>query len=71
MTKPAFAARCPGPPPASGSVRRNDEVYLDALGAVRIPDPTTSGRFCHRFSERDTERLMDTVNEARTRVWKE
>ena len=25
-------------------VRRNDEVYLDALGAERIPDPTTAGR---------------------------
>ncbi len=27
---------------------RNDEVYLDALGAQRIPDPTTSGDFCRR-----------------------
>ena len=25
---------------------RNDEVYLDALGAQRIPDPTTEGDFC-------------------------
>jgi hypothetical protein len=25
---------------------RNDEVYLDALGAQRIPDPTTVGDFC-------------------------
>jgi len=24
-------------------LRRNDEVYLDALGAERIPDPTTAG----------------------------
>jgi len=24
-------------------LRRNDEVYLDALGAQRIPDPTTAG----------------------------
>jgi hypothetical protein len=29
--------------------RRNDEVYLDALGARRIPDPTTAGDFCRRF----------------------
>jgi hypothetical protein len=28
---------------------RNDEVYLDALGAQRIPDPTTAGDFCRRF----------------------
>ena len=30
-------------------LRRNDEVYLDALGAQRIPDPTTAGDFCRRF----------------------
>ena len=29
--------------------RRNDEAYLDALGAERIPDPTTAGDFCRRF----------------------
>ena len=52
-------------------VRRNDEVYLDALGATRIPDPTTAGDFCRRFAEADVERLMDTFNEARLRVWKE
>jgi hypothetical protein len=51
-------------------VRRNDEVYLDALGATRIPDPTTAGDFCRRFTEADVERLMDTVNETRLRVWK-
>jgi hypothetical protein len=52
-------------------VRRNDEVYLDALGAERIPDPTTAGDFCRRFTEADVERLMDTFNEARLRVWRE
>jgi hypothetical protein len=52
-------------------VRRNDEVYLDALGAERIPDPTTAGDFCRRFSEGDVEQLMDTINETRLRVWKE
>ena len=52
-------------------VRRNDEVYLDALGAQRIPDPTTAGDFCRRFAEADVERLMDIFNEARLRVWKE
>ena len=39
-------------------VRRNDEVYLDALGAERIPDPTTAGDFCRRFTEGDVEQLM-------------
>ena len=32
-------------------LRRNDEVYLNAFGAERIPDPTTAGDFCRRFSE--------------------
>jgi DDE family transposase len=52
-------------------VRRNDEVYLDALGARRIPDPTTAGDFCRRFTEGDVERLMDIFNETRLRVWKQ
>jgi hypothetical protein len=52
-------------------VRRNDEVYLDALGATRIPDPTTAGDFCRRFTEADVMRLMDTFNEVRLRAWNE
>jgi hypothetical protein len=52
-------------------VRRNDEVYLDALGAERIPDPTTAGDFCRRFAEGDVEQLMAIFNDARLRAWKE
>jgi hypothetical protein len=52
-------------------VRRNDEVYLDALGAERIPDPTTAGDFCRRFTEADVERLMEIFNEARLRAWRQ
>jgi hypothetical protein len=52
-------------------VRRNDEVYLDALGAQRIPDPTTAGDFCRRFTDADVERLMDTFNDVRVRAWRE
>jgi hypothetical protein len=48
---------------------RNDEVYLDALGAQRIPDPTTAGDFCRRFTREDVEILMDIINEIRLRVW--
>ena len=48
---------------------RNDVVFLDALGARRIPDPTTAGDFCRRFSEPDVVTLMDTINKARLRVW--
>jgi hypothetical protein len=50
-------------------LRRNDEVYLDALGAERIPDPTTGGDFCRRFAEADVLALMDALNESRLRVW--
>jgi hypothetical protein len=49
--------------------RRNDEVYLDALGAVRIPDPTTAGDFCRRFHEPDVRALMRAINTARLRVY--
>jgi hypothetical protein len=48
---------------------RNDEVYLDALGAQRIPDPTTAGDFCRRFEAADVETLMETINAVRIRVW--
>jgi hypothetical protein len=50
-------------------LRRNDEVYLNALGAQRIPDPTTAGDFCRRFSESDIMDLMDAFNQTRLRVW--
>jgi hypothetical protein len=50
--------------------RRNDEGYLDGLGAQRIPDPSTEGDFCRRFGVGDIETLMDTVNEVRLGVWK-
>ena len=52
-------------------LRRNDEVYLDALGAQRLPDPTTEGDFCRRFSETDVVTLMDAINQTRVRVWAE
>jgi len=50
---------------------RNDENYLDALGADRIPDPTTAGDFCRRFTAHDVEVLMDVLNEIRMKVWKQ
>jgi Transposase DDE domain group 1 len=48
---------------------RNDEVYLDALGAQRIPDPTTAGDFCRRFEDVDVWILMDIINTVRLKVW--
>jgi hypothetical protein len=50
-------------------LRRIDEVYLDALGAERIPDPTTEGDFCRRFQAEDVVSLMGGINRTRLRVW--
>jgi hypothetical protein len=50
--------------------RRQDEVYLDALGAERIPDPTTAGDFCRRFGEATIEAMQTAINETRLRVWR-
>lgn len=49
---------------------RNDEAYLDALGAQRILDPTTSGDYCRRFDAVDVEMLQGIINGVRVRVWK-
>jgi len=51
-------------------LRRGDSVFLDALGARRIPDPTTSGDFTRRFGEQDIYTLMAVINESRQEVWK-
>lgn len=52
-------------------LRRNDENYLNALGAQRVPDPTTSGDFCRRFNSSSIHRLMDVFNQARSKVWQQ
>jgi hypothetical protein len=52
-------------------LRRNDEAYLDGLGACRIPDPTTAGDFCRRFDEAAVWQLMRSVNSVRVKVWKQ
>jgi len=52
-------------------LRRNDEADLGLLGADRIPDPTTAGDFCRRFSATDVDRLMDGINAARIKVWQQ
>jgi hypothetical protein len=51
-------------------LRRNDEAYMDALGAERIPDPTTAGDFTRRFAEQDVLDLMEAVNSIRPKMWK-
>jgi hypothetical protein len=51
---------------------RTDEMLLDALGAKKVPDPTTAGDFLRRFDgEAPLLALMETVNDVRERAWKE
>lgn len=66
----AYNALCGGRTLDDIELRRNDEAFLDALGTAAIPDPTTAGDFCRRFTETDIETLMDVINEARLKVWK-
>jgi hypothetical protein len=65
----AYNALCDGTCLQDLELRRQDEVYLDALGARRIPDPTTAGDFCRRFSAADVHTLIDIINGVRPRVW--
>jgi hypothetical protein len=65
----AYNALCDGTCLQDLELRRQDEVYLDALGAQRIPDPTTAGDFCRRFNVHDIHTLIDLCNEVRQRVW--
>jgi hypothetical protein len=50
---------------------RSDEAYLDALGARRIPDPTTAGDFCRRFDTAAVFRLQAIFNAIRLKVWRQ
>lgn len=52
-------------------LRRNDQAYLDALGTRRIPDPTTAGDFCRRFSGGQLIMIQQAINQVRRKVWKQ
>ncbi len=65
----AYNALCGGHVLDDIEVRRNDVAFLDALGARTIPDPTTAGDFCRRFSVEQIHTLMDVVNDVRVGVW--
>ena len=65
----AYNSLCGGQTLDDIELRRNDEAYLDALGATAIPDPTTAGDFCRRFEGSHVELLMDIINEARLKIW--
>ena len=67
----AYNPLCEGSCLQDIELRRNDEVFLDALGARRIPDPTTAGDFCRRFTVADIYILQDVFHETRLRAWAE
>jgi len=42
--------------------RRSDEGFLNALGARRLPDPTTAGDFLRRFNSSTVLTTMEAIN---------
>jgi hypothetical protein len=67
----AYNALCNGTCLDDIELRRNDLVFLDALGADRIPDPTTAGDLCRRFTAEDVETLQGIFDLIRVKVWKQ
>jgi hypothetical protein len=65
----AYNALCGGTCLQDIELRRQDEVFLDALGARRIPDPTTAGDFCRRFDVDAIRALQNAFNDTRLKVW--
>jgi hypothetical protein len=65
----AYNALCDGRCLQDLELRRQDEAYLNALGAPRIPDPTTAGDFCRRFRQEHLDALQEAIDTARRNVW--
>lgn len=57
----AYNILCGGQVLEDIELRRNDETYLNALGAAAIPDPTTAGDFCRRFDASDIDGQRGTA----------
>ena len=65
----AYNALCEGRCLQDLELRRQDEAYLNAFGASRIPDPTTAGDFCRRFQDSDLVSLQAAIDVARRNAW--
>jgi hypothetical protein len=52
-------------------LRRQDESFLNGLGAQRIPDPTTAGDFTRRFDVQAITQLQECINRTRQRGWQQ
>jgi len=48
---------------------RNNNAFLNALGAQIIPDPTTAGDYLRRFNQEDIIQFMDAMNDIRKQIW--
>ena len=49
--------------------RRQDPTYLDMLGTHSIPDTTTAGDFCRRYTSTQIDCLQDHINKVRLPIW--
>jgi hypothetical protein len=67
----AYIPLCGGTCLQDIELRRNDENFLNAIGADSIPDPTTAGDFCRRFRRPNFFTFIDLVNDTRLKVWAE
>lgn len=65
----AYNALCDGARLDDIEGRRQDEAYLNALGAIRIPDPTTAGDFCRRFHAGHLQTLQEIFDIVRQKIW--
>jgi hypothetical protein len=66
----AINALCGGTCLEDMELRRNDENFLNAVGADSIPDPTTAGDFCRRFTPDDIDDLLRAIDDTRIQAWK-
>ena len=68
----ALNALCDGTCLEDIELRRNDAVFLNALNVNRIPDPTTAGDFCRRFTSSEMiQTIEDAIHDARKNVWRQ
>ena len=65
----AYNALCTGTCLEDLELRRQDEAYLNILGAERIPDPTTEGDFCRRFKRDHLVQFWAAIDHVRSKVW--
>jgi hypothetical protein len=65
----AYNILCDGRSLEDLELRRQDEAYLNALGASRLPDSTTAGDFCRRFERQHLTALQHAFDAARLKAW--